>query len=242
MATAILLNGGEGARKRFEEALAPLDATLHIVSLGAGSSKYDEKKGIASRYTLEEYVREIAPEWRPGDELVLMAFSAGVWAPRAWMRDPPSRDLVSALVLLDGLHSPGHPPGTGGCHLSTIHGVVAYAREAPSRGHVLVVTNSEVDPGRYAGTSACAELLLDQLTTRERPRPDEGAGDGFVVLDADVSHDRHQWQLGPQVVADYVVPTLLEARRPSVWPFLAGAGLVLFAGATVAAFRRTPAW
>ena len=69
------------------------------------SAGYDTITGIASQHrTLRAYL-EARTQWQPGDTLVLVAWSAGCWAPQAWLAsDPEASSLIDALVLLDGCH------------------------------------------------------------------------------------------------------------------------------------------
>lgn len=175
---------------------------VRTFSLGGASGSYDEDTGLASRYpTLGGFLRAEVPEWAPGDRLVLVAFSAGCWAPRAWMKDAGGRALLGALVLLDGLHS-GMAPG-GGCKLDAIDGVVQFAREAnaaPSE-KLLVLTHTAIVPPGYASTTMCADLL-------ERTADGRGVHIlGFPGADA-AAHVAQQREVGPQVLGDLVQPWL----------------------------------
>jgi hypothetical protein len=174
---------------------------VRTFTFGGTSGAYDEDTGLASRYpTLEGFLRAEVPEWESGDRLVLVAFSAGCWAPRYWMKDAGSRALLGALVLLDGLHS--GLSASGGCKLEAIDGVVQFAREAnrdPS-DKLLVLTHTAIAVP-YASTTLCADLLEQTA---------DGRGMhilGFPGTDAD-AHNAQQREVGPQVLRDLVHPWL----------------------------------
>ena len=176
-------------------------APVRTFTLGGASGAYDEDTGLASRYpTLEGFLRAEVPEWATGDRLVLVAFSAGCWAPRYWMKDPASRALLGALVLLDGLHSGLAPDG--GCKLATIGGVNDFAQEANFHPEekLLVVTHTAIRVP-YASTTQCAALL-------ERNAAGRGVHIlGFPGADA-AAHNAQQREVGPQVLGDLVLPWL----------------------------------
>jgi len=197
MTVAVLINVGASLKARYEAALP--GAEVIVVSRGAGSSSYDEKSGLAAQYPrLQAFLAASAPSWQPGDPVVLVAFSAGGWAVRAWLRDGASRELASAVVILDGLHA-GFD-SAGGCNKETIDGVLQYAwmcNQAPS-SHLLVVTHTQIVPPGYASTTQCAALMP--------------AGPGVKVLgypgsDAD-AHNQQQREVGPAVLAEIVAPWL----------------------------------
>ena len=175
------LPSGEGKmalRDVFHRSLKGIPHTLHnwVSSTSQLSAGYDERTGLAKKYpTLEQFLWKEVPEWRHGDPVVLVAFSAGCWAVRHWLKDDRSRALASYVLLLDGLHSSG----------SSMDGVVEFGRLANDfpASHRLIVTNSEIDPVTYASTSDTAARLLDNLGAIPRERHDEGSTPGCRVLD-----------------------------------------------------------
>jgi len=176
------------------------------------SSGYDSRTGLASSVSLREFLEE-QTAWRPGDTLILCAWSAGCWAVQAWLRRAIGThdfDLADAIVLLDGAHLIG----------ARADGLTAFARAAmalPER-HLLVSTNSEIATSGYPSTSGSAEWLLDELgiTGHTRTRPDAGYCDGVRVIDdggARASdHVHHVATLGPELLRDLVGPWLLSRR------------------------------
>jgi hypothetical protein len=176
------------------------DAPVRSFSLGALSAAYDEKTGLAARYpTLPAFLAAEVPEWSPGRPVVLVAFSAGCWAPRAWMRDPASRRATGALVLLDGLHS---ALDAGGCRRDVVDGIIQYGWScvAEPNDHMLVVTHSSIVPPGYASTTACANALRFELPSSPAVRVM-----GFPGSDA-AAHNQQQREVGPAVMQRIVGP------------------------------------
>jgi hypothetical protein len=224
----VLLHIGAGLGPEYA---SPLGASWRSFVEGAGSGSYDEKTGLAARYpTLESFLRAEVPEWAPGAPLVLAAWSAGCWAPRAWMRQQASRSIVSALVLLDGLHSGFDDDGR--CKLSAVDGICWYGQDAadwPGR-HCLVLTHTEIVPESYASTEQCAELVDLEVP----PSPSVHIV-GYPGDDAD-AHLRQVQQVGPSVMRSIVSAQLrgtptssLKAAGIAVAAFglLAAAGILL---------------
>ena len=219
----VLLHIGEGLGPAYAE---PLGAKWRSFVLGGGSGSYDEHTGLAARYrTLEEFLRAEVREWAPGAQLVLAAWSAGCWAPRAWMRQPASRALVSALVLLDGLHS-GFS-AEAGCKLSAVDGIVEYGELASARPaeHCLVLTYSEIVPPGYASTEQCAELVDLELPSSPAVHIWGEPGDDAPA------HIRQVNEVGPWAIEHIVAPRF---RPPSTLK-QAGVAVAFFGLAAAAA-------
>jgi hypothetical protein len=192
--------------------------------LGSGSGAYDEITGLAARYpTLRAFLSAEVPEWQPGTPLVLVCWSAGCWAPRAWMKNESDREAVTALVLLDGLHSGLSLAGK--CKPDAVDGIVAYGRLAASQpaAHLLVLTHTEIIPPGYASTTLCAELVEQSLSS-------SGSViiQGYPGADA-AAHVRQVKEVGPAIMQDIVEPQLAGTRSTST-------GLVRKLGLAVAAF------
>jgi hypothetical protein len=225
----VALHVGKSLAPSYSAALGGVP--VRTFSLGAASAAYDETTGLASRYPdLAGFLAREVPEYEPGDVLVLVAFSAGCWAPRYWMKNASDRALVGALVLLDGLHS-GFS-SSGGCKLEAIDGIVAFANLAGASylDHLLVLTHTAIVPPGYASTTLCA-ALLDEVANA-------GPGRGMEILgfpgnDA-AAHNAQQREVGPAVLAEYVAPWLGGAGGASTLRKLALVGLVAGAAAVAA--------
>lgn len=219
--TAILIHGGESVRPKYEAALAGSGLTFHVFYRGGYSSSY---QSYAESHTLEQFLDEVAPEWNPGDPLVLIGFSAGCWAPRHWMQDASSRELVSALVLLDGMHSSGNEQV---CNPDKLAGIFAFAdmAKADPSAHLLVVTNTDIVPPGYASTTACAQALLEHVDAPDGGKSDAGEVAGVVVIDYGgmdaAAHGAQQTVVGPSVLEELVVPFLsgkpVTTRGSGLW-------------------------
>lgn len=207
--TVVLVHIGESLVPVYQEAFGP-EATIHRVERGALSGAYGPD-GLAGEYpTLLHFLGSQAPEWKPGVPVVVIAFSAGVAAPRAWLRDRRSREAASAVMLLDGLHS--SEARGGGCRPDQVDGVLAFAElaERMPASHLLIVTHTDIDPGSYASTTECAALVkpyADGSVVVERYR-------GSTAAD----HLEQQRSVGPELVESVVVPWLAgEYERIPLW-------------------------
>jgi pimeloyl-ACP methyl ester carboxylesterase len=168
---------------------AALKGRCRYAWCGSGSGAYDEHTGLAARYpTLRGFLEQQVPDWLPGTQLVVAAHSAGGWAALAWMRNAADRKLVSALLLLDCLYG-----SADGCPMSSIQGAVEYGRLAVAEpaARTLVVTY-----GPY--TAGCAALLRREL-------PECAA---VQIWAPAISHRGHASEVGPQAVAELVLPKL----------------------------------
>jgi hypothetical protein len=190
MTTVVLIHGGKSTGEKLAEALP--GANVVVIYEPGLSGAYDEKTGLAARFPyLEALLAAYAPDWSPGEPLVLLAFSAGAWALRYYLRDPHARNLVDAAVFLDGLYG---NYGTQ-CDLSPYDGVIAYGKEAnvePVRKR-LVMTYSAAHPG----PGICSNAIRSAV----------GDGPGVYVLGfANADHAAQQNTVGPQVVRELIAP------------------------------------
>jgi len=180
-------------------------------SLGAGSSAYDERSGLA-RQPLSAIVARFCPGVPEGSRVVLIAWSAGCWAARAWLRDLDTRGRVPAAVLLDGLHVTSASP---------LGNEVDACREAMAGQRCVIVTHTQITPPTYRGTTESAELLLQQLRlVRVRKTDDLNTGDfhmrAYHGSDA-AAHIRQLKIEGPELCRDIVRPYLLEHGLVDDW-------------------------
>lgn len=123
---------------------------VHICK-GGLSSSYDYLK----QWSLRDFAK--SQGWKEGEPLILIGWSAGCFPIRNWLLTPDAREIATAVMLLDGLHSAGPP-----CRKETIAGVLAYnhfANTNPSK-HLFINTWTQIDPKTYASTASCASLLV----------------------------------------------------------------------------------
>jgi hypothetical protein len=237
--TVLMVHATPRVRGLYEAALAELNAyRLHFINRGTTSSAYDESRGLASQYpAVEGLMRQVAPEWREGEPLVGIGFSAGCYAYRAWLKDPDNRRFFSAVVLIDGLHA---QLTEGGLERSDLEGVFAFAKECreSQETKLLVVQSTEMHTARLpagcASTSMTARALLDEFAltigSPERQTEDEGSVPGVVVRSypggGPRSHVRSLMSAGPELVRHHVVPLVAtfedpgEPPRPRVPPWM----------------------
>lgn len=206
-AHVVLIHGGTSTGAKLQQILPSAKVTV-IYEPGL-STAYDEVNGLAKKYpTITALMDHYSPGWVPlNDPLVVLAYSAGGWALRYYLRSAAAREIVTAAVFLDSLYASG-----GAC--APFDGVLAYAKlaQANPNDHRLVMTYSQAHPG----PGICSEYIANQAGG--------GSGPGvFVEATPNTDHGGQQGIVGPQVVEKYIAgwlpsgkPTTLLARlKPS---------------------------
>jgi hypothetical protein len=187
MTQIVLIHGGKSTAAKLEKALP--GARVALVYREGLSESYNEVSGIAHDYpTLEALMAQYAPDWSPGEPLVMLGFSAGAWALRYYLRDPAAREAIAAAIFLDGTY--GHQ-GTS-CNLAPYGGVLDFAAlaNASPASHRLIMTYSQATPG----PGICAKAI-------EQQEPGDGV---FVRGYANADHGGQQGIVGPAIVAELV--------------------------------------
>lgn len=197
MIDLVLLHIGQSLESAYVAALGgPSNVRVVRLVLGGMSASYDEDTGLAHDYpTLGDFVAARLPDHKSTDPLVVVAFSAGCWAPRAWMRDAASRKMCSVLVLLDGMHAGLLPDGT--CNPAPLAGLLAYASlcDDQPQSHLFFLTHTAIDPVTYASTTKCAKLL--------EPYANPTSVGIFAYNGTDAAaHNQQQTTVGPQILED----------------------------------------
>jgi hypothetical protein len=164
-----------------EQAVASLgtNTAAAVVNLGAGSGTYHRAFAdpVAFDSLMDGVTREISSALGKTERigrLTLVGFSAGHGAIRAIIREPRHFARVSAILLLDGMHTSYVPEGsllaTGGALDTTNLAAFADFARAAVRGEKrFVVTHSEIFPGTFASTTETADWILHALGLRRRP-------------------------------------------------------------------------
>lgn len=219
-AQIVLIHGGASTAPKLAAALPGADVA--IVYREGSSSGYDEKTGLAKDYPkLTTLLADVAPSWKPGVPLVILAFSAGGWALRYYLRDPAARSLITSAVFLDSLY--GAPGGV--CDLAPYQGIIAYGKEP---GKLLVMTYSQGHPAPGICSQAIAKAVGSNAVVK-----------GYANAD----HSAQQGVVGPEVVKQYVAPFLKgvpssttlatsSGSAPETWKLVVGG---LLAAAVVGA-------
>jgi hypothetical protein len=164
-----------------EQAVVALDrrTVAATVNLGSGSGAYD--RGFSDPAVFDTLLAAVSREVSAAtgksprlDRITLVGFSAGHGAIRAILREPRHFERVSAILLLDGMHTSYVPEGsllaTGGAIDST--NLVAFANfaRAAMRGEKrFLVTHSEIFPGMFVSTTETADWLLHALGLQRKP-------------------------------------------------------------------------
>lgn len=211
ISSALLIHAAPVATLRYSAALG---CPVVNVTAGAYSGSYDEHTGLAARFpTVAAALAHFAPSGANSDPLALVAFSAGCWALRGWLRDAASRERVTCAAFIDGLHAGGTDARA---ELGPQHeGVLEYARAAVAGYRTLVVLHSQIVPPGYASTRATADALLAALGLSRPGRLGTFTAGGFVVIgspgDDAAAHSRELLELGPAACARFLRPALERA-------------------------------
>lgn len=225
--TALLIHGGESTLPKLQAALPEGFEVLKVYrpQLSAG---YDEVTGFARDYpSVADLLAFAGSRWEPGEPLVVLAFSAGAWTLRHYLRSGTDREEITAAIFLDGLY--GAPGGV--CGLGPYDGVLAFGDLATAEPmqHRLIMTSSQATPAPAICSAAIAKAV--------------GPSDGvFVVPYAGGDHGAQQSVAGPAAVRDLVTPWLEAGAGPRAGPNALGWAMVA-TGATLLwlALRRRPA-
>lgn len=150
-----------------------------VVNVGSGSGVYDRAfadptafDSLLAAVTRESSAALGAPV-RLG-RITLVGFSAGHGAVRAILREPRHFARVSAVLLLDGMHTSYVPDGTvlaagGALDTTNLAAFADFARAAVRGEKRFLVTHSEIFPGTFASTTETADWLLHALALHRTP-------------------------------------------------------------------------
>lgn len=140
-------------------------AAVLAVNLGAGSRVYAEPFRDAA--ALRSILNALG---RPVSRLYLTGWSAGYGAIREILRQPTNAALVSAVILLDGMHSGYEPPEERRQPLpADLDAFESYARQAMAGRARLLILHSEIFPSTFASTTETSDWLLARLNLRRKP-------------------------------------------------------------------------
>lgn len=151
------------------------------VNLGSGSSVFEAP--FSDSTLLKRLVDTVAQimEDRSGHPLrfrrvMVSAFSAGYGAVRAILRQETYRQMIDAVLLLDGLHAsyvPEHRPLAEGAVIDSMAYIpfLRFAAEAAAGEHHkrFLFTHSEIFPGTFVSTTESAAYLLSMLGIQAKP-------------------------------------------------------------------------
>jgi hypothetical protein len=150
-----------------------------VVNLGAGSGVYQRAFADPAAFDslLAAVTREVSSvigRAASVGRVTLVGFSAGHGAVRAIIREPRHFARVSAVLLLDGMHTSYVPDGTviaagGTLDTTNLVAFADFARAAVRGEKRFVVTHSEIFPGTFASTTETSDWLLRALGLRRTP-------------------------------------------------------------------------
>jgi hypothetical protein len=107
-------------------------------------------------------------------DVTLVGYSAGHGAIRAILRDSAHFERVSAVLLLDGLHTSYVPAKTvmskgGTLDENNLAAFVRFARAAMRGEKRFLITHSEIFPGTFASTTETTDYLIATLGLKRTP-------------------------------------------------------------------------
>ncbi len=202
-ALVVLIHGAAATVPLLEAAL-PGSRAVAIRREGS-TPAYSEVAGLAAQYpTVRSLLAAFAPEWFPGQPLVLMAFSAGGVALSHYLKSAQDRSDVTAAIFLDSLY--GAPQGE--CDLAPYAGVIEYGKLATANQQTkrLVMSYSHETPA-----PAICSLAIAAASGA-------AAGTGGVWLrdSGDSDHQAQQTVAGPAILHDLIASWIGSARAPAV--------------------------
>lgn len=200
--TVVLIHGGKSTGKKLAAALP--GARVRVIYRKGLSSAYDERAGLAQDHpNLASLVAAEVPEHQPGEPLIVLAFSAGGWALRHYLRHPDAQAAVDAAIFLDATYG----ASGGACNLAPWQGVVEFGKRANAHpdAHRLIMTWSAAHPA----PGICAQAIQKAA----------GGGPGVFLRGYSAAgiegHRAQQTAVGPAVVAELVTPWLAPSSPPS---------------------------
>jgi len=149
-----------------EVAAARNHIAVVTVQAGSGSSTYARLFENPDRFLALLKEAESKAGARFG-RILLGGWSAGCGAIRQILKTPAAYDRVSAVLLIDGIHT-DYPDGKPGPLESKLGADnldiwVRLGRDAIAGRKRMIVTHSEIFPGTFASTTETADYLLKQL-------------------------------------------------------------------------------
>ncbi len=200
---------------------------LGVGPAGGASSRYTS---LASGQTMAQWARSLG--WDGQQPLVIVAWSAGVFAVRSWLlRGDQAAVPRLGLLLLDGLHGGSQ---SGACDPGLMAGVVRFAREAqetPS-ARLLVNTATSIRPP-YSATGDCQAYLEGHVPSTSSVQLRSYPGDDAAA------HVLQLRDVGPGLMREVVQPWVETGVAPS---FNLGLGLRAGVALGVAASLGYAAW
>lgn len=170
-----------GAAWVVEQAIAARhDNTIAvIVNLGSGSGAYH--RPFADPATFDSLLARTGAAFQAAtghalqtDRITLTGFSAGHGAIRAILLDSAHAARITAILLLDGMHTSYVPEGrvladSGVLDTTNLVAFAAFARRAVASQARFLITHSEIFPGTFASTTETADWMLRSLGLRRTP-------------------------------------------------------------------------
>lgn len=177
---------GNTAVVRESAEVAKLDAAVAIINLGIGSAPYEEFYAVPGTY--EELLDSVKSALeRRGVEhpqlrrVALGGWSAGYGAISTILQVQKKRELLDAVLVLDGIHCGWEAGELNRRQLRPFD----LAAERAAAGEIYFgITHSEIDPKTYASTSSTAEHIVGAAGARFETRDPERDAPGYLSLES----------------------------------------------------------
>ena len=184
-------------------AYAPAEGRLVPGRAGGASSRFVE---LARTQTMSQWARSLG--WNGQDPLVIVAWSAGVFAVRSWLNRGDDRAVPRlGLLLLDGLHGGSV---VGSCKPDLMAGVLRFASDAardPS-ARLLINTATGIIPP-YSSTGDCQAFVEGHASSSPSVQLYSYPGDDAAAHTAQVR------DVGPGLMRRVVEPWIATGVAPS---------------------------
>ncbi|MFO0553545.1 MAG: hypothetical protein U0271_34505 [Polyangiaceae bacterium] len=161
----IHFHGHDPVRREFVKVMD--GAVLVGITLGIGSGVYEQTFANPAAFTdlIASTEKEVAKlrglKKAKVRRLALSAWSAGYGAVESILRQKSARDMVDAVILLDGLHTGYNPDGT--LERSGLEPFIEFAKRAKAGKRFMYVSHSSIIPPGYASTTETVNYLIHEL-------------------------------------------------------------------------------
>ncbi len=151
------------------------------MSLGSGSSVY--YKTFSDSTVFQDLIDSIKHKASTKldrhikvNKIIISGFSAGYGAVKKILSFDHNREIITAVLLLDGLHASYVPEGKvlyegGKIDSSAYTSFIKFAKEAliKNSNKKFLFTHSEIFPGTYVSTTESADFLISLFNLKNKP-------------------------------------------------------------------------
>jgi hypothetical protein len=146
-------------------AAAHVNALVYVVNLGIGSGPYEERYSVPGVFdeTLSR-IQKAAKERGLRDarlrRLALSCWSAGYGAVAKLLEAQKNRDMVDAVIMLDGIHAAYTDKQAKTIDMVRLGPFIRFGKDAIENKKLFTITHSDTIPIDYASTTETTDVLL----------------------------------------------------------------------------------